>query len=265
MGAWGYGLLQNDSSQDGLLHVIRSVSDDVVGLRRRKPTPDSAGRLAGAVGLLVQLQMWHCFDPERDAGAALLAAVERHEPAFHVLPKTARDVLGAIRAGKGQEIVNQDGPLRGELLQALYEGGPDSSFPMERGTGVWHAGMFEHPAAAAYVQEFAGRCFELVAGGFDDLGQPPEMWDEHGNEIAALCILLQLQPCRVPAESFRDWWGRYRAAEGDDDLANLETFEIRYRRCVWRALNYGLMRFSGEPKPAPLDLDEPKELDEDEE
>jgi hypothetical protein len=76
------------------------------------------------------------------------------------------------------------------------------------------------------------------------------------NEIAALSVLLQLQPCRVSAELFRDWWSRYRAAEGDD-LEGLDEYEEAYRRCLWRALNYGLLRFSGEPKPPPLTLDEP--------
>src|SRR5262249_6208995 len=120
----------------------------------------------------------------------------------------------------------------------------------------YHAGLFEHPAGAAYVQEVADRCVEVVGRGFAHLGEPPEMWDEHGNEIAALCVLLQLQPCRVPAKLFRDWWRRYRAAEGDDP-GDREDYEEAYRRCMWRALNYGLMRFSGKRKPAPLTLDEP--------
>jgi hypothetical protein len=262
MGAWGYGLLQNDATQDALLRIVRGLSEDVGRLRRRRPAPDVAGRVAAAVGVMLQLQLWHCFDPEREAAVTLLAVLERQAPAFSVLPKTAIDLLGAIRAGKGAELANQNGDLPDELAQAFFDSNP--GFPMERGTGVRHAGMFEHPAGAAYVQEVADRYVELVSRGFADLGQPPEMWDEHGEEIAALSILLQLRPCRVAPELFRDWWDRYCAAEGNE-LEYLDEYETAYRRCLWRALNYGWMRFSGEPRPAPLTLVEPAtEEDEDE-
>jgi hypothetical protein len=252
MGAWGYGLLQNDTCQDALVRFVRDVRADVNLLGDRQPAPELAGRLAGAVGLLLQMQAQRSFDPEVEYAAAVLAVIERHAPAFSALPKTAGDLLGAIRAGKGPELAEQDGGLPPELSQAFFDSNP--GFLTERGTGVRHAGMFEHPASAAYLQEVADRCVELVARGFADLGEPPEMWDEHGDEIAALCVLLQLEPCRVAPELFRDWWGRYRAAEGD--VADLDGFEEAYRRCLWRALDYGHRRFSGEPKPVPLRLDE---------
>src|SRR5436305_1236658 len=58
MGAWGRGLLQNDETQDALLRVVREISEDVGRLRRRRPAPDVAGRVAAAVGLMLQLQLW---------------------------------------------------------------------------------------------------------------------------------------------------------------------------------------------------------------
>src|SRR5689334_483194 len=119
MGAWGRGLLQNDDAQDGLLTITDDVEADVIRLRRRRPAAEHAGRLAAGVGVLLQLQMWHCFDPEREYHDALLATLERHAPAFSALPKTAVDLLGALRAGKGQEIVNEEGSLPVELYQAF--------------------------------------------------------------------------------------------------------------------------------------------------
>jgi hypothetical protein len=255
MGAWGCGLLQNDVSQDALVRFLQTIDADVARLRRRRPTADLAGRLAGAVGLLLQLMSVSSFDPDSERGATLLAVLQRQASAFPALPKTAIDLLGAIRAGKGLELVEQEGTLPAELAQAFFEEEP--GFLTERGTGMYHAGLFEHSASAAYVQEVADRCVEVVQRGFADLGEPPEMWEEHGDEIVALCVLLQLQPCRVSAELFRDWWSRYHASEGDD-LEGLEEYEQDYRRCLWRALNYGLRRFSGKPKPTPLTLDEPE-------
>jgi hypothetical protein len=254
MGAWGCGLLQNDVSQDALVRFLHTIDADVAGLRRRRPAAALAGRLAGPVGLLLQLNSVSSFDPDCERGTTLLAVLQRQAPAFSALPRTAVDLLGAIQAGKGPDLVEQEGPLPDELSQAFFEARP--GFLTERGTGAYHPDLFEHPASAAYVQEVADRCVDVVRRGFADLGEPPEMWDEHGDEIAALCVLLQLQPCRVPAKYFRDWWSRYRAAEGDD-LEGLDDYEKAYRRCLWRALNYGLLRFSGEPKPAPLTLGGP--------
>jgi hypothetical protein len=254
MGAWGCGLLQNDDVQDGLVELLHTIDADVARLRRRRPSAGLAGRLAGAVGLLLQLKSVSSFDPGRERGATLLAVLDRQAPAFSALSKTARDLLGAIQAGKGLGLVELEGPLPPELSQAFFEDEP--GFLTERGTGRHHPDLFEHPTGAAYVQEVADRCVEVVRRGFADLGEPPEMSDEHGDEIAALCVLLQLQPCKVSTELFRDWWDRYRAAEGDD-LEGLEEYEEAYRRCLWRALNHGLLRFSGEPRPAPLTLDEP--------
>ncbi len=253
MGAWGDGLLQNDASQDGLVELLQTIDADVARLRTRRPAVGLAGRLAGAVGLLLQLKSGPSFDPDSERGATLLAVLGRQAPAFSALPKTARDLLGAIQAGEGPGLVELEDTLPPELSQAFFEDEP--GFLTERGTGRYHPDLFEHTAGAAYVQEVADRCVEVVRRGFADLGEPPEMWAEHGDEIAALCVLLQLQPCKVSAELFRDWWGRYRAAEGDD-LEGLEEYEEAYRRCLWRALNYGLLRFSGEPRPAPLTLGE---------
>jgi hypothetical protein len=255
MGAWGCGLLQNDVVQDALVRFLRTIDADVARLRTQGPTADLAGRLAGAVGLLLQLMSVSSFDPDTQRGVTLLAVLEQQAPAFSALPGTAAQLLGAIQAGKGMELVEQEGTLPADLSQAFFEDEP--GFLTERGTGTYHAGLFEHPASAAYAQEVADRCVEVVRRGFAGLGEPPEMWDEHGNEIVALCVLLQLQPCRVSPELFRDWWSRYRAAEGND-LEGLDEYEQTYRCCLWRALNHGLLRFSGEPKPAPLTLDEPE-------
>src|SRR5262249_2352798 len=159
----------------------------------------------------------HIFDPERPYVAPILAAIERQAPAFAALPKTAVDLLAAVRAGQGYELAEQEGPLADDLPQALLDSAP--GLPMGPGTGGRHAGMFEHPAGAAYLQEVADRCVQLVAEGFANLGEPPEMWDEHGDEIAALSALLQLEPCRVDGRLFRDWWDRYlSAAEEDEDF-----------------------------------------------
>src|SRR2546423_49837 len=87
----------------------------------------------------------------------------------------------------GWGAAGRGGALPPELARAFVEGNP--GFWTERGSGPYHAGLFGHPAGADYVQEVADRCVEVVGRGFADLGEPPEMWDEHGDEIAALCVL----------------------------------------------------------------------------
>jgi hypothetical protein len=258
MGAWGYGILQNDAVQDAMLRFIREVRADVDPLREAAPSPDGAGRLAAVVGLLLQLQAPHCFDPAREYAATILAAIERQAPALTALPKTAVDLLGAIRGHHGVELAGEEGPLAEDLYQAFFDA--DAGFPMERGTGVRHAGMFAHPAGAAYVQEVADRCVRRLSEGFADLGEPPEMWDELADEVAALSALLQLEPCRVDAGLFRGWWQSYLVACAEEDYE--EEYEWEYRRCLWRALNHGYLRFSGEPKPAPLPMPERKREEE---
>jgi hypothetical protein len=252
MGAWGRGLLQNDSAQDGLLEISDGIEADILRLLGRR-SEAVVGRLAAGVGLLLQLRIWHCFDPEHDFLPRLLDILEHHEPKFTVLPKTAIDLLGAIREGKGLELVSLDGQLPDDLAQAFFDSKP--GFPMERPTGMRHPGMFEHPASAAYVQKVADRCVKRVSSGFRRSYEVSDLSREGGETISALCILLQLEPCQVPPENFRDWWDRYRAATASSDSEEDEserTFEIAYRRGLRLALDHGLRRFSGKKKVVPL-------------
>src|SRR5262245_8487086 len=124
MGAWGSGLLQNDDALDGLSEAIGTIEADVLRLRRRRGSQPLAGRLSAAVGLLLQFHAWHCFDAESEFHTALLAILDRQQPAFSSLNKAAVDTLLAIRAGQGHDLVHREGPLPADLSQAFYHSKP---------------------------------------------------------------------------------------------------------------------------------------------
>jgi hypothetical protein len=262
MGAWGYGLLQNDDSQDGLLHFFDSIEEDVLALRTLPPTTDRAARLAAGVGLLLQFQIWSCFDATYSFLPNLEELLDASQAPILTLPKPVIDLLRGIREGAGAELVYREGPLPPELAEAFFANEP--GFSMERGTGVREECLFEHPAAIAYVQEVADRAVALVEEGFvnDDIGDAAR---EAGETIAAFTILLQLEPCKIDPGLFPQWWDLYVEAAAGNEIGEEGEFFAAYNRGMRQALEFGWRRFAGDVTltlpEARFDL--PREADED--
>jgi hypothetical protein len=241
MGAWGHGLLQNDSAQDAFLGVMDDVEADISKLARRRPSEAMAGRLAGAVGLLLHLESWCSFHPEHDFSQTLAAVLTRHEPAFNFLPSRAAEVLRELMAGKWKELVHRPGKLDKTLAMSLF--GTGEGFPMERGFGLREPAMSEHPDSARYVQEVADRLARKVRTDFRKRGVLRELYEEGADVIAALAVLLVIEPCQVDPNLFRTCWDLYRSATAGIEYDEPD-FHVPHSNCLKAALQYGVDRFS---------------------
>jgi hypothetical protein len=77
MGAWGYGILQNDTAQDGLYEVAHEVEEAVgewmIG------SEANAARLGAAVGILLQFSPYS-FESENPFVVRLTEALRANQP-----------------------------------------------------------------------------------------------------------------------------------------------------------------------------------------
>jgi hypothetical protein len=237
MGAWGGGLLQNDDSQDGLAEVIASVEADILRLARRRPAGAVAARAGAGFGLLLQLSSWYSFDPENEKSARLLATLQRQEPAFGSLPKQANDILRHILRGKGIALAERPVKLDRRLQDAFF---PEDvgDFPMQRTFGKREPSLFEHPEAARYVQEVADRLVRWVDAAFRRKDVLWYLYDDGGGRaVAALAVLLVLEPCRIDPGKFKAWHDRIREAPEE------ELEDADYAKHLETALAVGIEKF----------------------
>jgi hypothetical protein len=256
MGAWGRGLLQNDSAQDGLCEIIDSIAANALRLGRRRPGEAIAPRLGAAVGLLLQLEATWWFSAENECSARLLDALRRHQAQFEVLPKGAGALLQAVLAGKGASLAGRPGKRSRPLARALFATDV-GDFPMQRAFGKREPALFQHPEAARYVQEVADRCARWAEAGFRKRSLARELSSyEGGRGIAALAVLLVLEPCQVSPDRLESWRGYFRAATAGQEESStrplplhrrfrgLDDFERDYRRYLELAFQFGLQKFS---------------------
>lgn len=242
MGTWGYGILQNDSAQDGIGDLARTIEDDVAGLADRPATVEAAARAGAAVGLLLQFSEYS-LNPESEASAGIRRGLKAQEPAFDALPGKAGSILRGVLEGTHPGLEDRLADLDERVVEALI--GPaeeEREFPTQRAFGRREPDLFAHPEAARYAQEVAERCAGLVDEDFED----DEIVDDLCREstaIGPLGLLLLIEPCRLDPDRVEAW--RERAAEGfatmEEDLADedpdgeLEFYAV-YRACLDKAL-----------------------------
>lgn len=248
MGAWGRGLLQNDTAQDGLVEVISSIEEDVAALAAgARPGERSAARLGAAVGLLLQLSSWHSFDPESEASATVVQAIDRHRPALSALPRKAAHILRRVAEGGGGELASRPAKLNRSLRRALFAT-ESGGFPMERTFGKREASLFADRDAEAYVQKVARRCVELVDADFAEEDIVNDLARE-SMAMGAFATLLVIEPCRVPVAKVERWRKAHRRAmaafevEGEPDESDAE-FEEGYEKCLELAFRLMVRKFS---------------------
>jgi hypothetical protein len=253
MGAWGHGLLQNDDAQDGLCDVHDFIEDDIAKLARRRPAEAMAARLSAGVGLLLHLNAHYSFNPENAFFPLLNASLARQEPMLNALPRRAATLLRELHASpeKGAELVARTGPLARALQSAFFAQG--KGFLMERRMGKREPALFEHPDSAAYVQKVADRLLRQVMAGFRRRSETSDLYRDGGRTVAALAILLVIEPCKINGELLRDCWDLYRAANAGMDRGDEEEFDQSYRACLRTAIDAGLHKFSDSKTPAPLE------------
>jgi len=210
MGTWAEGILDNDSTLDGLGDLRHEVVNDILAFGETKPTAASTNKLCAAVGLLLQLSSYD-FKLDGDSGPKIIAAVKAHEKSFTKLPSAARKLLALILDGKGEELAKRPEKMSPKTAKLLHTERPACPF------GKREASLFESKEAATYVQSFAKRCIETIEEDFEDEDNWSDLCRE-GMGMAGLAALLVVGPCRVPVAKIARW--RKNAKKG---LAALEA------------------------------------------
>jgi hypothetical protein len=244
MGVWGHGILQNDSAQDDLGEVIQGIYGDVIGLGKAPANSKTVARLGAGVGLLLQLSATTWFSEKGEYWSELREVLARHAPAFAAVSPAARRILADVLAGKGEELAARDALPDARLSAALFAKDLQGLM-MERPFGHREPALFTDPEAARYVQEVADRLVKVVDAGVahDDMVEDP---CREADFIAALSVLLVLEPCRVDPGRFASWRERFHkiwAEAQPADPAEAEFF-ARYHACLDQALQIGIDRFS---------------------
>jgi hypothetical protein len=244
MGVWGHGILQNDSAQDDLCEVIEGITGDVMALGKEPTDRKTVARLGGCVGLLLQLSATTWFSGEGEHWVELREVLARHEPGFAAVSPEAGRLLADVLAGKGEALAARDASPDARLSEALFAKDAQGLM-MERTFGYREPALFTDPEAARYVQEVADRLAKVVDDGVahDDMVADP---CREADFIAALSVLLVLEPCQVGPDRFALWRERFRkvwAEAQPADPAEAEFF-ARYHACLDQALLIGIDRFS---------------------
>jgi hypothetical protein len=207
MGTWGSGLFDGDGPLDVIDDLASDLDDELVDLTAATPSAETAGRLSGVIGLLLQLSPTS-FDKESEAAATIVEAIEHHREVLPALSAPAGELLLRIVAGEGQSLADRDGDRKGKLEQAL---GNYIDYYRE-------PALFEHPAAHEVTQRFAERCAEII----DELLAAPELDPYEVLDVGGpLGLLLLVEPCRVDPARCAAWRQTLRAiGERSRDAAN---------------------------------------------
>lgn len=214
MGTWDHGLLDNDTALDGLFAIRDGILGGIIRLGAARPGPRATGRLAAAVGVLLQLSPAAFAADSKDL-RSIVAALRAHAPAFPALSPGARRVLSKIAAGQPP---SGRARLGARLRTALHTEGP-APF------GGRIAALFAAPAAEAEVRACERRCVAKIREDFADADTWSDLCRE-GAGIGALAFLLVLEPMRVPAATIEGW--RRKAARGLAQLRAEPVEELEF-------------------------------------
>lgn len=220
MGTWDEGVLDNDTSQDGLSDLRHSVVEDIRALVTEPSSAATLGTLAAAVGVLLQLSPYS-FSADCDDQALILSAIQAHLANVGVLSDAAASVLRRVGSDQQQALTEQRGALPAELCQVLHSGATNSHF------GVREAALFATTEGQAYVQQIVERCLAAADSDFED----EDNWWDLNREVSAmgpLCALLVLQPSRLPVDKLNDW--RSLARGGLQKLIDDEDEELEFQQ-----------------------------------
>jgi hypothetical protein len=243
MGAWGHGILQNDSAQDDLCEVIEGIFADVIALGAEPTNRRTVARLGAGIGLMLQLSACYWFSEEGDYWAPLREVLALHEKGFAaVLPEAGR-ILADVLAGMGEELAGRDALPDARLSGVLFAEDLQGVHSLERTFGYREPALFADPEAARYVQEVADRLAMVVDEGVahDYMLEDP---CREADFIGALSVLLVLEPCQVGLDRFALWRERLHKVQAEPGDAAESDFFARYNDCLDQALQIGIDRFS---------------------
>ena len=241
MGSWGYGILQNDTAQDGICDVIHRIERDISNLPAT-PSRDTAARLAAGIALLLQLSPYS-FDPENDFRDKLMLVLAANRHYFAQLPRTAEGILGAILDGRGQELASRDGDVDLQIDTVLHSD-ENEGFIMQKTFSAVETDLLQHPISIAYLQRIVDSIVEMVNKGFSD----EQMLDlsREAYFIGQVGLLLVLPQCHVDPNNFKQWQDRFTKLWGKKSTDNkIESeFDTRYNANIVKAFKCGIERFS---------------------
>lgn len=214
MGTWGNGLFDGDGPLDVIGDIGGWIEGQVQELSEAEPTVESAGRLAGAVGLLLQLSP---YSFEGEFSETIRSAIVRHRKAMEGFSEQALSLLDTIAEGSGKKLADSLGDRSEALKQIL---GEYVNHPR-------HEPLFESDAARALVQETAEYCVEQLEEMLED--EDLDLY-ELADPVGAVGVLLLLSPCRIKVKSIDKWRRQVKAViererKQDPDNPDLEFYD----------------------------------------
>ncbi len=191
MGRWGSGIWDSDGALDAVSEIEDGVVDDLRRYARTRTGPRTPGRVAAAVGVLLQLGSQALKDP---AKARVVARAARKHAAGGrpALSAEAAALLGRVAAGESAALAGRRGDRSGEAREAL--GGYRD--------GVREPSLFAHPASRAYAQKVALRCARAIARSTSEAGGFDLYEDEF---LGPMGLLVLLSPWSLPRARLSRW------------------------------------------------------------
>jgi hypothetical protein len=245
MGAWGYGILQNDTAQDGMCIVADRIKADILALPD-KASEDSAAKIGAATGLLLMISPFS-FHPDNELYQPYIEKLKLNRSHFSALPGKSADLLNAIIDGQGLDLAERIGTLDSDIDRALHSD-ENFGFPVQKDISLREDDLFRHPGAADYVQQVTYRLVEEVAEGFQDDDVVSDLSRE-AEFMGAFSLLLVFPKAKVDPAKFIEWRDSYRRvmknAGPDEDEAE-RKFQEEYDRYLELAFAYGIQRYSGD-------------------
>ena len=243
MGAWGYGILQNDTAQDGMCDVANRIEADIVEMASTS-SEETAAKLAAATALLLQFSQYS-FNPDNRFHKKLIAALTANCEHFGQLPGSSEATLNEIIDGGGTELALRDGEIDAEIDKALHSD-ENEGFIMQKAFSVVEQDLLQHPTSRAYLQAVVDAIVAEVDEGFAD--------DEAVSDLSRDAIfmgpfglLLILPKCDVNPNKFRQWQQRFHDVWADIEPTKDEVekeFEDKYNAYLELAFKCGCERFA---------------------
>ncbi len=235
MGAWGRGILQNDTAQDGLVAIAHTVEDGVRALGH--PEDSTTGELLACIGCLIQFSPYS-LSPENEFHATLVKAIRSHVPDPLAFPEEIETLLRNIVSGVPPTYAMMNFDPR---LERALHGPVPSTFATQKTWARPPDGCFEHPAARSFLQGIADHCVHLVDEDFADhevLEDPVR----EASAMGALALLLILDPIHIDPARFGRWRRAYQSGKTARDPDEADFYRD-YDACAEAAFAYGVAKF----------------------
>jgi len=245
MGAWGYGILQNDSAQDGMCDVANQIQIDITSLAK-EGSAENAAKLAAGTALLLQFSQYS-FNPENDFYEKLIQALTVNQNYIQDLPGNSAEVLNAVMDGHGAELAGRDGVIDADIDKALHSD-EDEGFIMQKAFSVIEPDLFLHPTSAAYLQQTVDGLVAQVDEEFAD----EEMLSDLSREaecMGAFGLLLIIPKAQVPPEKFTQWRNQFHEVWDEMEATGDEIedgFAEQYNSFLEVGFQCGIKRYSVE-------------------